>query len=123
MHLYVESPLVHGVLARWKPQAVQGHLLSLSGDEQYTRARLMLEQHKDTYGLWAEDGGPLFLCREVDGASALAAVCWTPHEVRDAKARRARFASLDRWYARTASTQLIVLVLEDPDRLDWYGRF
>ena len=105
-HLFVEPPLVGGVLSRWRPQQVNGNILSLTGDAQYTLARVLVETHEDAFGLWHEEGA-FFLCRNDGGNStSVLCACWTGRERLDAVSKRQRFAEVHRWYTKRGGRSL-----------------
>lgn len=94
-HAHLDRAAALSLVGRWKPQAVQGSIVSITGITRYSFARIHLESSAGTAILGKDLD--LFLTAVEPGATRLCEVLWTSHVP---EARVARFRALRAWHAR-----------------------
>lgn len=124
------TPPLHGVfdrtatlslLGKWRPQVVGEHLVSLSGVQRYTTARLQLAREEDRdaprMGVLDEHHNLFLVARPTNDTASLTTVLWRSSE----EDRDARFVALRRWHAvhhpdvRLLGEEMV----DDEDRAMW----
>jgi hypothetical protein len=98
LFLYLDQQGAAAMLGRWKPQAVAGNLVSVTGVERYARARIELEREGTgaLVHLSPQDTLDLFVVHTAANETTIEAVVWHAayHQRID------RFHRLRQWHAR-----------------------
>jgi hypothetical protein len=116
--LYIDHPTSTVLLERWKPQAIAGTVVSVSGVAQYARAKILLSTRPEVQGLLMCDEdrvGPLFLFHTQDDHTVLETVCWTTESI---AGKIGVFSDLKRWHEGTHQ-YLVAGNLLDEDVAFW----
>lgn len=119
-HLYLERKDAIDVLQRWKPQSIGGHLVSVTGAQEYTRARLQLERTDRGAFAVVDDNNEIDLFvvahHSVQNRTTLHAVMWHSPCVD----KHVRFRNLHLWYTHTfPGCALVERGLTDKERGAW----
>lgn len=91
-YLYLDNPSSRQIVKWWTPQRIHDKLWSLHGVEQYTRARVMLEEEA-TFGLLQPHPRTLFLLQNTSGHIYLVGCLWS------GPARSEGMHQLQEWFA------------------------
>lgn len=117
--LYLDHSATGVLLERWKPQVIAGTIVSVSGVEQYARARILLTTDPAVQGLLVCDDdrvGPLFLFRTQDVHTVLETVCWTSESNAD---KIHMLSDLKRWHEQGTQQYLVAGNLSEDDKAFW----